>query len=226
MTTVLLCGLLLVQGESNNAGNRKEDIRDTNLAAAARSLGRALESDQKNVRVTALRTLDAMGDYARFALPQIVNHIRQNVTKDEVGSTVPLAARVLANFGHEARSITPILVSLLDSPDDSRLTRSTAADVLKKIGPAPETVPLLVDALRTGSVEARRLAVEVLFSYGATARPAIPVLINVLEDSERQLRISSAYTLAEIGSAAVPALTERFAQHLKERNAASRVGCS
>jgi HEAT repeat protein len=74
-----------------------------------------------------------------------------------------------------------------------------------------EAVKVLAEALEKGTIEDRRLAMEVLMRVGAGAAPAAEGLAAALRDKDSQIRQYSSYVLGLIGQeakCAVPGLVE------------------
>jgi HEAT repeat protein len=130
------------------------------------------------------------------------------------GQKAPYA---LGRIGPSARAASSALARALDPNDHSRpwLLRSSIADALVAIdAPAEIAVPALqkvIDQGNMNALDAERCAAA-LGHFGAAATPAVPVLIRLLETSERNriyVRANSADSLGQIGppaAAAVPSL--------------------
>lgn len=91
--------------------------------------------------------------------------------------------------------------------------QETAADALGRMGDA--AVPLMIENLQyrdpepERQAEVRRQAAEVLARIGPDAEPAVPALIEALQDPSPSVRKAAAHALGQIGpaaEAAVPAL--------------------
>ena len=76
--------------------------------------------------------------------------------------------------------------------------------------PDPYDVPTLTKSLKDPDASTRYTSAEVLGQYGGAAKPAIPALIEALKDSDTNVRMRAAYSIASIGAdeSAVPVLIE------------------
>lgn len=85
----------------------------------------------------------------------------------------------------------------------------TNAD-LKNLGNcSSETIPQLLEALKSQDWKVKAIAAYTLGLFGAEAKSAIPSLSNLIQDENADIRFVAAQTLGEIGTDAVlPALTK------------------
>ncbi|MBZ0113470.1 MAG: HEAT repeat domain-containing protein, partial [Thermoanaerobaculia bacterium] len=85
------------------------------------------------------------------------------------------AATMLARIGPDANAGAPALVPLLESGDWEAMYAASGA--LKSLGPNPEAIKALGKVLRESSIEDGVVAAaEILGSYGAGAKKALPDL--------------------------------------------------
>jgi len=114
------------------------------------------------------------------------------------------AAWTLGDIGPEAKDAIPTLINLLE--DEDILVRVYAAEALYKIDPE-RCVTTLIALLEHGDGEIRSSAADALGMIGPEAKDAIPALINLLEDEDEFVRLSTTVALGDIGAQeAVPAL--------------------
>ena len=191
----------------------------------------ALGDDAAAVRATAADELGMLGESAAEAIPQLIQALRDNyepvrlnaaytlgtigepavpqlieVLGDENGPTRRMAAYALAAVG------APAVASLSEALEHTEeAVRIEASYALAQIGDSAETaIPTLIEHAKDESVEVRRYLAEAFGSIGPAAAPAVPALIDMLDnDDDKQVRFESALALAQIGPAssdAVPVL--------------------
>jgi HEAT repeat protein len=101
--------------------------------------------------------------------------------------------------------VPPLLVKKLDDPQAS--VRQCAALGLRQ-QPSPESIPYLVEALKSSDPILARLAGGALEAAGKAATPA---LIKVLETAPQSARLEALRALAGIGdTSSIPALFKAF----------------
>ena len=101
----------------------------------------------------------------------------------------------LRNMGSRGRPAVRAILPLLRDNDEK--VREAAASALAEIGPGPEAIPALVEAMKdeeTGWDAARALV--------AVGPAAIPALTRALHDSDDNVRSNAVYALGEFGPAA------------------------
>ena len=160
-------------------------------AAAVPHLIEALRDDYEPVCLNATYALGAIGEPA---VSQLIERLG-----DENEATRRMAAYALAAVGTPA---VPALSEALQHTADA--VRVEAAYALAQIGNAAEAViPTLIEGTKDDNVEVRRYLAEAFGSIGPDAAPAVPALIDMLDnDEDKQARFESALALAQIGPAA------------------------
>lgn len=212
MSLLILMTLLPMQATEQQVVDQQTVKFDPHLAAAAKSLAEVIAGEDKGAKIIAIRTLDAMGEHARPAIPALIQCVRDNFRDDDALSANFAAIHVLAKFGAESRAINPILVKLLSQPGAWLMPDVQARAALVAIGPDADTVPLLLDIVRNGSAEARGHAIDVLGQYGETAQAAVPVLALLLDDVDctDRVRLSVVRALVRINSSGVAAVARKY----------------
>lgn len=118
----------------------------------------------------------------------------------------------LRYLGSRARPALGAVLPCLRDPDAE--IREAAADVLADIGPGPEAIAALVEAMR--DKETGRDASRALVAVGPAA---IPALTRALLDSDAEVRSNAVHALGEFGPTAkdsVPALMALFVRESPE----------
>ena len=164
-------------------------------AEAVPQLIQALRDDYEPVRLNAAYALGTIGEPA---VPQLIE-----VLSDENGPTRRMAAYALAAVGVPA---VPALSEALAHTEDA--VRIEAAYALTQIGDSAEAaIPVLMEHTKDDNVEVRRYLPEAFGGIGPAAAPAVPTLIDMLEnDDDKQVRFEAALALAQIGPAASDAV--------------------
>jgi HEAT repeat protein len=117
-----------------------------------------------------------------------------DVPFDPASSRRSLPVEILCDLGPSASSAVPRLIPLLH---DSELG-SDAGRVLAAIGAS--SVRLLVTELTVEDVYTRSLAAQALGWMGEEAAPAVPLLVERLQDTNRTVRSAVIRSLGAIGS--------------------------
>ncbi len=178
-----------------------------NASDALPALSQALHDEYEPVRLNAAYALGAIGEEA---VPVLIENL-----VSENGQVRRKAAYGLGAVGAPA---VPALIEVLEHENDDVRVEATYA--LAQIGnDANPAVAALIARSKDNKVEVRRYIPEAFGSIGVNAAPAVPTLIEMLEnDEDVQVRFESALALAQIGPAsvdAIPVLTN--ALHDKNR---------
>jgi tetratricopeptide (TPR) repeat protein len=148
---------------------------------------------------------EALSRLGKQAIPEIVAAFKQDELWVRYG-----AASALALMKENAASAIPTLMEELD--DKSTIVRFTAGKALFQIG--PESIPPVMEGLKSPQPRVRLHCAYVLSRFGALARDAILALANALYDQNTSVRAAAADALGAMGKAAKSALPDL----LKARN--------
>ena len=215
-----------IAGESNG---HSAEASNGNLTDHITALG----SDDSAVRASAADQLGLFGQSAADAIPQLIEALRDGYEPvrlnaayslgtigepavpqlietlgAEHGPTRRMAAYALAAVGAPA---VPALSEAVQHTEDA--VRIEATYALAQIGkPAETAIPALMQHTKDPADEVRRYIADAFGGIGPAAAPAVPALIDMLEnDEDKQARFEAALALAQIGPAssdAVPALAK------------------
>jgi HEAT repeat protein len=168
---------------------------------AVPGLTQALWDESRARRFVAIYTLGHLGSLARPAVPSLMRALA-----DEEAPIRARAAEALG--GIKAHSAAAALTRLLQDKEQS--VRTAAALALVELGGTGENlVPVVLTWLKSAERDQRLTALEVLTLLRREAVPALPALLKMLDDDDRQIRRSAFVCLQQIGPpgrAAGPAL--------------------
>jgi len=183
--------------EARQRAEREAQARAERRRQADRQL-RDLESTDARTRLAAIKGLEALGDDAAAASPDLVKRLGLRL-QDSDRDVRRAAYGAVVQFGGGPKAAMPALTEALKNSNvDVRLN---AAALLKGIGPeAVEATPALVDCL--GDLRVRPEAVEAL---GRIGKPAVPALVTVLKGNDRVARLGAVQALSRIGPSAAEA---------------------
>jgi HEAT repeat protein len=230
-TTILCCGLILIQCQCQTACRRQaakaggpaavdpDCPPPKNLSAAARSstvpeLVKQLASSKTDDRYHAAYTLAEYGCAAAPAVPALTRAL-----KDPSSNVRRRAAIALGRIGPRATSAAPALIATLQDSDPP--TRPEAARALAKIGPEAvrQTVARIVRKDYPDDI--KTMTARVLITEWPTV---VPGLLRCLEDrKDSRLRSSAVLFLGSMysrASSATPELLEQAVRGLTHTLAA------
>lgn len=159
---------------------------DFNHDAAALALGRIGRADAGPALPTLIKLLDdedrqrriaaalALGGAGKVAAGPLLDYLKRERSHRD------LAAFALGQIGAQGQDAIPALVRLLK--DENREVQLAAATALGKLG--KEAVPALIEVVK-GKDDREPLAAYALGAIGPDARPAVALLVDLLEDSRR-----------------------------------------
>ncbi len=214
-------------------------------APAVDALAHALRNDTDiEVRRNAAFALGEIGTAALPVLLKSLNdknsRVRRNVASalvrigpPAIPALIPMldapnpiirknAAGILGRIGPKAKTAVPALEKHLDDPDKSFCW--TVKQALRNIKQV--TVAGLIESLNDKDPLVRTNAARQLGKKGLSARPAIPVLIQCLQDEKAAVRQQASFALAAIGEPAVLALISALGNDIAQvrKNAAFSLG--
>jgi HEAT repeat protein len=168
------------------------------------ALVEALEGGGEYPAQLAAGALGQMGAGARPAVPALARALQSESLRIREA-----AANALRLLGPVAIEAVPQLVLAAKGADPS--TKSRAIGALAKVG--PPAVQLLLDVIEgeAGADQGlgrtpRMIAIDCLGGLGPDARPAVPVLIEILEGGNPRLKDDAAEAIGRIGAGATPAI--------------------
>ncbi len=175
------------------------------LGPAARVAAPALltlaKSDRPGDRLEAARALRQLGLETDAAVAILGELLAEPVCRWEAAST-------LGELGPAAAAAVPRLLTMLETEQSHRPSRtpSMAALALGKMGSA--AVPGLVPLLTNAASDVRVNAAVALTGLGTAAAPAVPGLVPMLRADDPEEQLTAANALAAIGPGAVAAVPE------------------
>jgi len=182
----------------------KEDVE---VAGLVEMLG----DGEVAIREEAALSLGELGSEAKEAIPALIEALGDNSAEVQAA-----AAMALSGMGGEAKKAIPALIDLMKDGHYA-LAREEAAFALSSIATEPKDVNVVIsayaDLLKDDTALLRRTAAQMIGGYGASAKKAVPELIEALGDKNSSVRKAAAYALGEIGPDAidaVPALLELY----------------
>jgi HEAT repeat protein len=160
--------------------------------AAVPQLAEALEDDQEFVRAAAAQALGEIGPASEPAIPALIEMLSECDRDTRV-----TAANALGRIGRKPDDVVPALLKVLNDEEEDGTVKTFAGQSLDEMAPA--AVPLLIDALKSGSPTARRWAARALGEAGPAAEAAIPVLFEGMKDEDPRVRAAAIRALMDIG---------------------------
>lgn len=158
-----------------------ETIAESDIAPAAKkaavpALTKALEDEDKGVRLEVAQALGSIGTEAKDAIPALIK-----AWGDEDQDLQKRVSEALQKIGPAAKEAVPALTKLL--ADEKNEVRKNAIVTLANIHPEKKAaVPYLVEALRDEDKRVRSGSAEALELIGPAAKDAVPALIKALGD--------------------------------------------
>jgi HEAT repeat protein len=180
---------------------KKEEEREQSLIAGFKAsvpvLTGALKDSDAGVRAAAAESLGRLSDYARDAVPALVETF-QNKKADRF--VRGYAAFAIGRIGGDAaRSAVPTLAEALtdkETPTDVRRSAATALGALKKDGAGGAAA--LGQALKDANGDVRREAVRSLGLIGPEARGALAPLKEAAKDPDKFVRAQALRVLGTL----------------------------
>jgi hypothetical protein len=167
-------------------------------SSAVPGLIQCLQDTNETVAVDAAKSLGEIHLEASIAVAALTNAMHDSRTYLRRAAT-----RSLGRFGRQARSAVPALLQCLDDPDESMVLN--AAVSLGCLALEPDmVVPALVNMIQKCPASARPSGFMALARFEEAARPAVPVLLQVFNNSVDRDRENAAYALGKIAPEVLP----------------------
>jgi HEAT repeat protein len=196
-------------------------------APSVTALIKALKDEHAYVRLEAARALGLMGASAAEAIPTLIdvlghadNTMRWEIVEalKRVGATaVPAlvetmrderifirqaAAEILASIAVPDPRVISVLEAALEDTDG--VVRVNAALGLQRLLAHPAALPACIAALKGNDRDARLRAKYAYWNFGEIA---VPVLLELLQDSDNEVRWAAVSVLGRIGAPAAGAVS-------------------
>jgi HEAT repeat protein len=151
------------------------------------------------LRLSAAQILGQIGPRADAAVPALLETLHD--ADPQVRATAALS---LGRIGTRIDEVVPALAKMLARPGD-RI--SALKGIFQLRGKAKDAIPAIVEVMRKDADgEARWHAAEALAKMGPAAQPALPQLIEALNDEVPAVRSHAAESLGRIGPEAKSSL--------------------
>jgi HEAT repeat protein len=172
----------------------REDSLVKGFTAAVPVLSEALKDADPGVRAAAAESLGRLSEYARDALPALVETFKDKKADRFVRGYAAFAIGRIGGSG--ARDAVPALGDALtdkETPEAVRRSAAAALGALKEDGAGG--VAALGAALKDPSVDVRRAAATSLGQVGGEARTALPALKDAAKDQDKFVRAQVLHVL-------------------------------
>jgi HEAT repeat protein len=175
-------------------------------ASAVEELRGLLVKDDAQVQACAAFALGGIGKDAKVAVPELLV-----VLQSGKGPVREQSVAALAAIGPEAVAAVPVLIDMLHRESDT--LRARAAFALGAMGRgARKAVEPLIRLLRESRAGGERLIfAQALWRIERDSETVLPVLLDLVKERDRRVRLAAIEVLGEMGSAARlagPALQE------------------
>jgi hypothetical protein len=160
-------------------------LSDQIAAESTPGLSSLLSDPDGSVRGAALSTLERLGTGAKAAVPALIE-AAQDPRPDQLPTGPGLgfraqAVRILGLLGPEAKAAVPVLIQIVGSSNAT--LRVQAAVALWRINRDTNMVQVLTAELdRAPFLLYQSDVVSVLGEMGPAAKPAVPVIVRILEN--------------------------------------------
>ncbi|MCH7687139.1 MAG: HEAT repeat domain-containing protein [Planctomycetes bacterium] len=163
------------------------------------AMAEALKDPDADLRIFALKILEALGNKAEPALPAMIKALNDPDRIVKIAAIGPVAA-----FGEKAMDAVPILLKWIGSDDE--FSHVTAIGHILLIDPskADVLIPILVESLESNDFLIRCQTVWLLGQLGELTVEAVPALERMLYDDDSFVRSAASEALQEITGNQLP----------------------
>jgi HEAT repeat protein len=175
------------------------------IAPAASKLVVGLKDEDNLVRFYSAMCLSRMGPACRDNIPEMIEAVKDKKNAVHLfqsnTNTRQLVTVALGGIGSRVESVVRFLIDLLE--DEDPLVRLVAVQALGKIGSA-DAIPPMLAILKNRSNPMRAEVVIALGVMGGEAGSALPILRNMRNDKDEDVRREVATALQRIDPEAAP----------------------
>lgn len=169
--------------------------------AAIPYLVEAANDKDTNVRSNAIFALGEIGTQPEIIIPIVIKALKDNEGDVRYSAASLLYSDKLPLTPHQIKTITPLLINTLK--EDWKLQKLNAynhhylyAEVLSKIG--FEVIPYLINSLKDEDKSFRTCIISILNRYDQKAEDAIPDLMEMLADENKEVQYRAAFAIVDI----------------------------
>lgn len=201
----LLVATGLYSADIDKRANTAVALRKTGIAAwrTVRALKHTLCDDTPRVRIEAAEALAVLGEHAEPA----VSAIARMIESDDVPLVRAACAEALGKLTLCPELSVPALSKALSNP--SRAVRCAATWGLIQFGSyASPAVSDLIEALRDPDETVKRRAVKAIGAIGASAKNALPYLVNLKDSINGSVTLQDKRMREAIENATLAILTD------------------
>ena len=158
-----IAALVTIRSKERSAGSGAEDVK---------ALTGQLLTSNDGARVAAARQLGELGPYAAGAVQELTDALANRGNTIELRTT---AATALGLIGPDAEAAVPELTRTLE--DDNKQMRDIALIALNRIGQQTNTIPALLQAMRSGDLASQAATQERIRTFArARKKTWLPML--------------------------------------------------
>lgn len=173
------------------------------VKSAVPTLTTALNDEQREIRLAALKSLAEIGTPSKTAVPELTKALEDGDEAVRAGAIAAIAA-----IGPDAKDAVPSLARAFLDPN--KTVRLRALKAISKLG--AEAKPALSDLTQVlaseGQRDARLAAIIALGELRQHAKEVVPQLAQVLNDRDADIRTKTGMALISIGPDAVGAVPQ------------------
>jgi HEAT repeat protein len=162
--------------------------------SAIPSLISTLKKDPRlHVRAAAAQALGKLGGSPQQTIPALIKGLKDDYSEVRYESAI-----ALGNFGESAQSAIPDLVIFLKQPGGNKFSTDEILSLQDLLTPEEADESSISSDLSWSSLIGPRTVNAASFALGKIGKPAIPALLSILQEPNRQFQILAIRTLGEI----------------------------
>ncbi|MBI4852938.1 MAG: HEAT repeat domain-containing protein [Acidobacteria bacterium] len=161
----------------------------------------AVNDKDVSVRANAIFGLGEIGAESEIIIPIVIKALKDTESDVRYYAASLLYSDKLSLTPHQRKAIIPLLINALK--EEWKLQELNQhnhhylyAEALSKIG--PEVIPYLINSLKDEDKSFRTCVIGILNRYDQKAEDAIPILMEMLADENKEVQYRAAFAIAGI----------------------------